>query len=229
MSPLERNIVNLCQQLLPSGRAFRIFSGSEREKYYAAIARTEAKAFTDAKSVLRSLLPDNDDFTPDDATEWERRLGINSNPLTSLPNRKLAIRRKLSQPGTVAAKSHRLYLEKQLQDAGFTNLYVYENIPEVNPASLNALILTERQHGPFQHGGIQSHYLNHVVVNSIYNSDDINFDFGANMQAAFFIGAGPSTPGVYANVPASREVELRQLILTIKQVQNPAILYINYV
>ena len=49
-----------------------------------------------------------------------------ASPTTSLAVRKAAIARKLGQPGRVKARQSYLYLQKQLQDAGF-DVYVYEN------------------------------------------------------------------------------------------------------
>lgn len=234
---LEDKIVKLSKQLLPTGRAFRMYFDSNLEKLYKALAITEGTAYRAATSVLDAVLPDNERFTADDATDWERRLGLVSNPLVPLDDRMAAILRKMQAPGRNPAKCHYLWIEKQLQDAGF-NVYVYENIYPVypsgyttmNPADLNAGILSEVQQGDFQQGDVQqAYYINHMVVNSINNDDDVKFDVGDSLRSTFFIGAGPNTPGVYANVLASRETEFRQLILNLKQVQNVAILFINYI
>lgn len=229
MTILERKILNLTKQLLPTGRAFRVAPDSNKERMLVALGRDYADAHNAGTNVLSALIPDNDQFTVDDATDWERRLGLITNQMTPLADRLAAILRKMAAPGTNPARQHYTWLQKQIQDAGFANLYLYENIPLVNPAVLNANILSPSEHGSWQHGGIQSHYLNNVVVNSIYNSQDIGFDFGADLSSCFLVGAGPATPGVYANVAATRELELRQLLLTIKPVSAGAILFINYV
>lgn len=229
MTELEQTLIRVKKQLFPTGRAFRVFSDSNKERILLAMSRSHADAWNDGMNILKFLLPDNDAWTSDVATEWERRLGLVTNLLTPLADRKTAIKRKMAAPGVNPSRQHYTWLEKQIQDAGFTDLYVYENIPLTNPATLNAAILSQSQHGSFQHGGIQSHYLNNVVVNSIYNSEDISFDFGPDLTNCFFISAGPATPGVYANVLASRETELRQLLLTIKPVHMAAVLYINYI
>lgn len=234
---IENKLVKLSRQLLPTGRAFRMYAASNMERLYKAFSRTEAAAYRCVTSILYSILPDNDQFTEDDATDWERRLGLVSNPLVPLVDRKAAILRKMQAPGLNPARGHYLWIQQQLQDAGF-DVYVYENIfpvyptgyTTVNPADLDPGILSDVQQGDFQEGDFQQGgYINHMVVNSIENSIDIHFDIGAGLSATFFIGAGPNTLGVSANVLATREKEFRQLITNLKQTQNVAILFIDYI
>lgn len=225
-------ILQQTRQLYPTGRAFRMAPESVTEALHVALAVSESDAWNDAASLMDSLLPDSERFTEDDATDWERRLGIATDPDTDLEDRKAAIKQKLQHPGINPAKAHYLYIQQQLQLAGF-NVYVWENLDPIygggfnyfNPYTLNPNILTDIQHGDQQHG-VQSAYLNNVVANSIYNDSDIYFDFGSSLACTFFIGGSPL--GTYANVPAERETEFRQLILRLKPVQNIAILFINY-
>lgn len=235
---IATKILRLSKQLLPSGRAFRVKEKSNQERLLKALSENETRAFNDATSILHSLLPDNNDFTADDATDWERRLAISSSSLVPLSDRKLAIRRKMAAPGRNPAKGNYLWLQQQLQDAGFSNLYVYENnqptyptgYAHSNPVIWNGNILSHFQHGDAQHGDFEHDgYLNHIAARYILNSDDIHFDFGNSMASIFFIGAGPHTLGVYADVLSSRETELRQLIMALKQPQNIAILFIRYI
>lgn len=227
MSFNSDKILNLHQQLLPTGRAFRM--RGDRLKFYTALSRIEAKAYEDAVSLMDSLMPDNPRFTSQDATDWERRLGLITNLSTPLVDREAAILRKMSFP---QPNGHYLFLQEQLQAAGF-DVYVHENrfaaYPDgyetQNPATINPSILSEVEHGMFQHG-MQSHYLNNIVVNSIYNEQDVTFNIGNNLKFTFFIGG--ETLGDYANIDAEREQEFRQLILQIKQVRHVAILFINY-
>jgi hypothetical protein len=229
MSFVTEKILALHTQLLPTGRAFRM--RGDREKLFSAITNVEATAYENAISFLDSLIPDNDRFTSQDATDWERRLGLITNLSVSLSDRKKAILRKMSFP---EPNGNYLYIQQQLRTAGF-DVYVYENRfasyptsyePE-NPATINPAILSERMHGEFQHGDGQSHYFNNIVVNSIDNAQDILFNLGNNLNFTFFIGG--ATLGTYANVSAARETEFRQTILQIKQVRHAAILYVNYV
>ena len=141
----------------------------------------------------------------------------------------------MSNPGIQPAKGHYLTMQEQLQLAGF-NVYVHENMvaqypagyTTLNPATLNPAILSESQHGGgSQHGDVQSHYINQVVANSIYNVYDIPFNIGSDLNSTFFIGG--QVLGTYANVPASREVEFRQTILQLKQTHRVAYLFITYI
>ncbi len=126
-------MIKLTKRLYPSGRAFRIVSGSTKEKLHSALAESENQAYTDALGVLDSILPDNPNFTTEDATDWERRLGLITNQFVPLSDRMLAIKRKMNHPGTIPARQHYKYIEGQLQAAGF-NVIVTENrfpLPEM--------------------------------------------------------------------------------------------------
>lgn len=227
-------IIKITRQLYPTGRAFKMPFDGYFESLSFGLAQSEMRAYNDSVSILDSLLPDSDRFTADDATDWERRLGIYTNTSVSLASRKLAILRKMAAPGSNPAKGNYKYIEQQLQAAGF-DVYVYENrffnypsgYVTQNPADLYAGILSVAYHGDFQHGDVQSgYYINNIVANSIYNEVDICFNTGPDLKSTFFIGG--STLGSLANVPASRKLEFRQLILQLKQVQDKAILFIQY-
>ena len=252
MGLIEDKFLQLTKQLYPRGRSFKLFTNSWFEKLHIGLAISEAKAYTDSVAILNSILPDNNNFTSDDATDWERRLGLVSNPLVPLEDRKLAIKRKMNHPGTIKARQHYLYIQGQLQQAGF-NVYVYENfggelpadfivIPEI--ASLDEANLDEFNLGDattvypnlfgvpnldeFNLGEFnldEEVYLN-KIVNNIPTEADSYFDIGQTARATFFIG-GP-TDGSFANVPLVRRNEFRKLILTLKPVQNVGYLLINY-
>jgi len=120
-------ILNLTKQLYSTGRAVRIFFQSILEKLHIGLGASEARAYQDAVSILDSALPDNSNFAVDDATAWEGRLGLITNNAVSLSNRILAIKRKMNHPGTIKARQNYLYVQGQLQAAGF-NVYVFENV-----------------------------------------------------------------------------------------------------
>jgi uncharacterized protein YmfQ (DUF2313 family) len=228
-------IIVLTKQLYPTGRAFRVAVDSYKLRLHKALAISEAQAYTDALSTLNSALPDNDDFTEEDASAWEHRLGLITNELVSLANRKAAIIRKMNHPGTVPARQHYLYLESQLQAAGF-DVYVHENRfhlgggvyetrtpDDVTGSSANIVQHNDIQHGDAQHGtGIWN-----VIVNNLDEELDSTFNVGSNLRSTFFIG-GPYV-GDYADVDENRKLEFRQLILKIKPVQTAGYLFINYV
>jgi len=230
--------MKLTRQLLPTGRAFKMAYGGTYWKLHNALSKSEARAFSDAISTLDSALPDNDNFTVDDATDWERRLGLITNPVLSLSIRKQAIIRKMNHPGTIKARQHYLYIQGQLQDAGF-DVYVYENIFSDGMGGLVTKTpyafstppyptVSNRYSGNVQYGQIQyGGTPGNKIANSIYQSFDDSFNIGSNLWATFFIG-GP-TEGSWADVDASREIEFRELILKLKPRQMVGFLLINYV
>jgi hypothetical protein len=160
--------------LYPRSRGFKLFAGSWFERLHKCLAVSEAKAFSDATAILWSILPDNDKFTASDATDWERRLGLITNPSVSLADRKLAILRKMNHPGTIKARQHYLYIQGQLQNAGF-NVFVYENLFPDGYGGYYALrpedVLSGNfgQHGDFQHGSTQ-HGDAYTVFSSLFKS-----------------------------------------------------------
>lgn len=238
MSNISTKLLNLARQLYPTGRAWKMPVSGTLEQLHIALGVSENKAYEDATSILNSILPDNDGFTADDATDWERRLGMISNPLVPLATRKLAILRKLNQPGAAPAKSNWRYLQEQLQAAGF-DVYVYENIfpyyyPEGNvtktPYELTGdpSFYTPNNYGMYRYGQVNyGGSYKRFVANHIDEARDWQFNIGSNLRSTFFIG-GP-TIGSFANVDALRKDEFRQLILIIKPVQTVGFLLINYI
>ncbi len=236
MSVLSK-IQSLSKQLLPTGRAFKVPKDSYFQKLIDGLAESEQRAYDDALSILNSAIPDNDNFTADDATDWERRLGLITGDGVSLADRKLAILRKYNHPGEIKARQHYLFLQKQLRDAGF-DVYVHENrFPygdgsyyTLTPLDIDPLYPTLAsqyssfvQYGQVQYGGS----FGNKIVNFISESLDNAFLVGSTYRASFFIG-GPYL-GNYADVPLNRKDEFRQLILRTKPVQTVGFLFINYV
>jgi len=235
MSTLDR-IIKLADQLYPKGRAFKFFTGSEFTLLNTALGLSEGRAYDDALAILDAIIPDNDNFTVDDADDWERRLGMITNPSVSLDDRKTAILRKMNHPGTIPARQHFLYLEGQLQAAGF-NVFVFENkfpdgsggIETRDPITVSGGVgadqnqLGEAQLGDAQLGG----GFGNIIVNYIDETQDLLFNVGDNLRSTFFIGADPV--GDFADVDLDRKDEFRKLILTIKPAQSVGYLFINYI
>lgn len=231
----KEKIIKVTKQLYPTGRAFKMPYDSDLYTLHRALAESEKDAYEDAASLMDVILPDNSEFTSDDATDWERRLAITTNLATPLADRKLAIKRKMASPGTQPAKGHYLYLQTQLQNAGFS-VYVRENLKPIypdgfeyyNPADVNVTVMGESQlDDDMALGGRQlKWYVNHLAINSIENQVDTHFDFGDILNCTFFIGG--QNWGTFANVASSREDEFRQLVLSLKQPQDIGILLINY-
>jgi hypothetical protein len=222
------------QLLYPTGRAFKTPKGGIRQKVQDALTKSEDRALADAQAILYSILPDNDRFSEDNATEWEKRLGIPNGADLTLEIRKENILRKLRHPGTIPARQNYLYLQAQLRAAGF-DVYVHENrfaksgggfearpyIQVVGPQG-QAVHSPLVQHGTIQHGGSNID----MVVNSTEKSTDQGFNLNGNYERTFFVGG--LAVGSTAEIDASREKEFRQMILQIKPVHTVAFLLIEY-
>lgn len=238
MSDLEDKILRQKKNLYPTGRAFRIPKDGVFESLLKTLNISEAQAVEDAKSILNAILPDNANFTADDAGEWEVRLGLITNPLVALADRKAAIIRKLNYPAQTKAKGNWRYIQSQLQLANF-NVYVFENRFDNYPDGFitkspiditgDPSLLVDYQHGMLEHGQAEhgEKFWTNKCVNHIDEKLDLPFIIGANMKSTFYIGGNPI--GTYANVDVNRKDEFRQLILKLKPVQTIALLFVNYV
>ena len=236
MTVIFDKILKLTKQLYPKGRAYKIPEGGWFYRLHKGLALSEERVYNEALGVLDSILPDNDNFTTQDATDWERRLGLINGTGVSLEDRKAAIRRKMNHPGNVKPRENWMFLESQLQLAGF-NVYVYENrFPDYpdgyytqSPIDLGlpSTVLSTYEHGEREHGEIEmGYYYNNVLANHIDETLDSGFDIGDNFRSTFFI-AGSSISTI-ADVPLARKNEFRQTILKLKPVQTAAFLFINY-
>lgn len=242
----KAKIDKLTKQLYPTGRAFKIPPGGNWEKFHSALNEIESNAFDDALATLDSILPDNDNFTEDDAEAWEIRLGLITDSNVSLADRKLAIKRKMNHPGTIPARQNWEYLQQQIQAAGFTDVYVHENkfsdgmggFETRTPYELLGESATEivglwehgsfAEHGEIEHGNFESGSVyNDCVANYINYLDDLFFDTGDNLRNTFIVSS--AYPEFFADVDANRREELRQLILKVKPVQTVGFLFLNYV
>jgi uncharacterized protein YmfQ (DUF2313 family) len=237
MSKIGDQLLSLSKQLYPRGRAFSMYEGSELESLHIALGKSEERAYNDATSILNDILPDNAGFTLDDAADWERRLGLITNLAVPLAARMALIKQKMNQPGPNPAKGSYLYLQEQLNIAGF-NVTVYENrfpnypsgYTTLTPEQLTGLNIfqTLNRHGQFRHGERRhgGHY-NNMVVNHIDESLDELFGFAGDWKNTFYVCGSPA--GTFANVPAVQKDQFRQLILKTKQVQTVGFLLINYI
>ena len=224
----------LVAQLYPRGRAFKIIIYGFKDSLHLSIAKKKALLISDIVSTFDSTIPDNVNFSTDDATLWEKRLGLITNPSVILSDRKKAIIRKMNYPGGQPARQHFLFIQSQLQLAGF-NVFVNENrFPDgsggyftQDPVSLSGSAGGANQHGDRQHGDAQhGTFFTSYVANSIDQSVDASFDIGYNLRSTFFIGGYPV--GTSATVAPAREKEFRQLILKLKPAQTVAYLFITY-
>lgn len=229
--------LTISKQLYPTGRAFKMPFGGYLEQLHKALSLSEERADKVIREILDHTIPDNALFDTDDATEWEKRLGLITNTETELPFRVSAITRKINYPGTQRARQNYRYLQNQLTLSGF-DVTVYENrfpdgaggfttqdpitLSGGSGASINQHG-TSSQHGTTQHGG----GFGNKVVNSIDENVDFYFDGGPSLRNTFFVGGSPL--GTFADIPASRKLEFRSLILKIKPAHTIGYLFVNYI
>lgn len=227
MATLDK-IIELTKSLYPKGRAFKIPFGGYLDSLNKALSQSESRAFDDSLSILDSILPDNNNFDVNDALYWERRLGLITNESLTLEQRKDAISRKYNFPGNVNARQSYLWLQNQLQLAGF-DVYVHENPLGQSPEELYVGSFTEfNEHGTFDHGE-ESHggYYNNICANHVDIERDKYFEIGESYRNSFYIGG--LNIGDFANIEASRELEFRQIILITKPLRTVGFLMVNYV
>ena len=91
----------LITKLYPTGRAFYLKKGGNWDLLHEAINRSFIRLYEDSKLTIDSVLPDNDNFTDIDATLLEWKLGLTTNALLSLNDRKQALIRKLTSPANL--------------------------------------------------------------------------------------------------------------------------------
>src|SRR6478736_2299382 len=108
---VDDKIKALTKQLYPTGRVWRINPNSIKEKFVNGLLASEIRAYNDGVSILDSTIPDNPNFTVDDASAWEKRLGLPDGTGLSLADRIKAILVQLNWPGTNPAKGAADYLQ----------------------------------------------------------------------------------------------------------------------
>lgn len=237
LSVVKDKVRKATRLLYPRGRAFKMPYNGVLDRLHKALSISEAQAYLDSTSILDSAIADNSNFTADDATAWEIRLGIApSTGVVTLTDRVLAINRKYNHPGTIKARQNWRYVEAQLRAAGF-DVYVYENIfsdgmggfetksPEqvLGTAAGAAFHSTTVYHGTIFHGGT----FKNKVVDHVDEALDAPFIVGSNYRSTFFISS--NVIDVFADVSEARKNEFRQLILQLKPSQTVAYLFVNYI
>lgn len=221
-------MANLAIDLYPTGRAFTMQKGGVADNMHVALNRSFIRLVNAGFSVLDSNFPDNENFDSDDCLLWEYRLGLRTNELISLQDRRDAILRKMSRGRNIQARQGKEYIEYQLRIAGF-DVYVHENtIPYKTPNDIIAGLTNIVQHGgDTQHGIGSQHGSTSVQLIANLSTPNESFSVGSeNLWATFFIG-GPVL-GEMANIPPKREEEFRELVLKLKPAHLVAYTFINF-
>jgi len=230
-------LIKATKLLYPTGRAFRLYANNNLGRLHKALAQSEKRFYDAAQSMRDSLLPDNFNFTTNDAQDWERRLGMQIKPNVTLTQRKLAIQRKYNHPGDIKARQSIPFFQSELQSAGFSNLVVQKN--KVNGQAVlhdeyfGLKHQTALEHGEEQHGQA----IPDVVINSLEGAKDEaqflqyldNVPSGTNLEPFYrfsFLVSGENT--TIATIDKARRKELRKLILSLKPASMFCLLYVNY-
>jgi len=213
-----------------------ISGGGILRRVYKALDVIKAQFYTDVVSTFDSINPDSNAFTADDAAMWESNLGITTGN-TDLATRKLAVKRKMNYPGTVAPRQNVVKVQDQLRAAGF-DVYVYENYwPDGSggyysktPAEVLGVPVGDAYYGAFDYGQVDygaSYALEgvEIVANHIEAELDANFVFNG-YESTFFIAGVTITD--FAAVSEERKAEFKQLILTLKPQETVVFTFINY-
>lgn len=219
---------NLSTLLYPTGRAWYRQDGNNLRKFHEAINVSFARLMQEAKLLIDQTLPDNENFSEQDAALWEYRLGLITNEEVDLELRKLAIKRKLGHPNNIKSRQAQTFIEYQLQLNGF-DVYVHENTaPYQTPEQVSEINLLEVQHGePTQHGLGTQHGGDGFDVIANSTNEIESFSIGEdNLWATFFIGG--ENLGDTAEVPYSRLKEFKELVIKLKPAHTVAFTFINY-
>jgi hypothetical protein len=233
------DLLKLTKLLYPNGRAFKMPYGGTFEGLQNGINQSLFRAFNDSDRILDSILPDNPNFTLQDARDWYRRLGIYDSGSVSFDDMKAAILQKWNCHGGERYRQSGLYIETQLQMAGF-NVQVKPNrfwngseFVAVPPEyilgySVMDAVFGEVESGMSEYGFLMSDTGVTVIANYIEESKDLEFAFADNFIFSFFV-ADVSGLDVFASIPLSRKTEFRQLLLKLKAQHSAGFLFVNYV
>ena len=215
-------LLKLTKQLYPTGRAWLMHFGGVFEQFHEALSYSESRVHSASRSLLDSILPDNDNFTTTDATRWELALGLLNQTTLTLEERKLIILRKMQYPGDIKARQSAAYMQDELQKVGF-DVYVYPN-NKANFLNPVGAIFGQVKHGQVKHGQVAGNYT--IVANKI--EDEPSFYVGDKdaLRACFFVGG--ATLSSRADVDPDRKDEFRELILKLKPAHSVGLLNIDY-
>jgi hypothetical protein len=220
------DIIKLIKQLFPTGIAFRLTFSSVFKKIMYSLGISHQIVATRALSIFDKLLMDNNNLVDADLTLWEQRLGLVVSPIgLSIDQRKSLILQAYIFPGTQIYRQNWRFIQWEIQQAGFTNLFVFENTIPIDVYNNNNFNLNSHRLGQYRlnQQGIQYE----LVANSSNPSEIFDLGNSNNSKSCFFICG--STFGTFSTVPTFLHVILRQLILKLKPANTVAVLMINWI
>ncbi len=205
-------------------------------RLHRALTIQFAIAYRAALGTQDFQLPDNANFTLYDAQQWYRRLGIYDSGSVSLADMKLAINAWWSNyNATLRNKQHYTYIQGQLQAAGF-NVNIYENRFFPGPVTMSPDEVLGFAAGDSE---LEAFELDEVELNETWLMEGITLcnqylEEGrdietviTNLRSTFYI-ADPADITTFAEIPAARKTEFRQLLIKLKPAHTVGILFVNY-
>ena len=220
-------LTNLVDELYPTGRAFYKPKGGTFDLLHDAINLSFLRFINEYTNLINASIPDNENFTKEDASFLEYKYGLTDRTGNDLDFRKSALRRKIGHPNNIKARQGRSFIEDQLRISGF-NVRVFENTPPYKtPSEVGGTIVDTTQHGEdTQHGEGTFHggVTFEVIANKI--DPDESYGVGDNLWASFFIGGNEL--GQTAVIPESRRDEFRELVLKLKPAHLAAYIFVNF-
>ena len=233
----KKVLLDLSSDLYPTGRAWDLSDGSDLNLLHQAFNLSFERLKADSDSLINFLLPDNNEFSVEDARYWENKYGLISNENLSLSLRKEILLRKISFPGRFKTRQNILYINEQLEVYGF-DVKAYENkffdvngnIYYKSASDVFLSSLAQVQHGDeTQHGeGTQHGSGNFDLIANSYFDENYSIGGDENLWATFFI-ASKSSLEEQGYISSSRKREFRELILKLKPAHLVAFTFINYI
>jgi hypothetical protein len=224
---IDFELSNLVDQLYPTGRAFYKPKGGTFDLLHDAINLSFLRFVNDYKNLIDASIPDNENFTKEDASFLEYNYGLSDRTGSNLEFRKAGLRRKIGHPNNIKARQSKSFIEDQLRLSGF-DVRVFENtLPYKTPSEVAGTIVDTTEHGgDTQHGNGTFHggVTSQVIANKI--DEDESYGVGANLWASFFI-CGQNL-GENAVIPEIRRREFRELVLKLKPAHLAAYIFINF-
>ena len=224
---LVAELSNLVNELYPTGRAFYKPKGGTFDLLHDAINLSFLRFVKKYRNLIDASIPDNENFTADDASFLEFKYGLIDGTGNDLQLRKSALRRKMGHPNNIKGRQSKNFIEDQLRISGF-NVRVFENTPPYQtPSEVGGTVVDTTQHGGnTQHGSGTFHggVTFEVIANKI--DADESYGVGANLWASFFI-CGENL-GENAIIPESRRREFRELVLKLKPAHLAAYIFVNF-
>lgn len=241
------------------GNVFVEKLGTEREdqNVFNANANIYHWLISKVDDLKKQHIPDNDSFTEDDASAWEKVYGLLKNSDLTLEERKTRLLNRMSNNIDIPERGTAEYIQKILRDNGF-DVYVHDNrfvgtpaISQVGSAMVGVSMIGSID-GSADFEPMELEPWDELCANYIDASEDLYIwdELGLSTvgeatvgeaslsgggfinrksQLSYSIIIGGATYPSKANIKESRKKEFRELILQLKHAHIVAALYVNYI